>query len=200
MKKLTKIMYMVILAFAVCGCSAKSDEALAGSSEGNLQDYPRIVLINNASYYGSDEKCAAVPRKAPDGTIETFVDAEIMPDVNGTANFGAEQGQLEYMFVEDGRLIVHIGEDWYYFDKQGENTVEGTYKAYEIETFDGEVIVIDDSNIISQQAVEDVLETTLVPSEAEVIAPGRDYVYLADDNNYYVEDAVDNLLTIATKE
>ena len=38
MKKLTKILYMVILAFAVCGCSAKSDEALSGSSEGNLQE------------------------------------------------------------------------------------------------------------------------------------------------------------------
>lgn len=74
-----------------------------------------------------------------------------------------------------------------------------SYKTYETGTFDGTVIKIDETNIISQEKVEDVLETTLVPSEAEVIAPGRDFVYLADANNYYVEDVVDQLLTIAKK-
>lgn len=74
-----------------------------------------------------------------------------------------------------------------------------SYKTYETETFDGTVIKIDETNIISQEKVEDVLETTLVPSDAEVIAPGRDFVYLADANNYYVEDVVDQLLTIAKK-
>lgn len=80
-----------------------------------------------------------------------------------------------------------------------EDKKEITYKTYEVETFDGTTVKIDDTNIISQEKVEDVLETTLVPSDAEVIAPGRDFVYLADANNYYVEDVVDQLLTIAKK-
>lgn len=78
-------------------------------------------------------------------------------------------------------------------------TTDVSYKTYEAETFAGTVIKIDETNIISQEKVEDVLETTLVPSEAEVIAPGRDFVYLADADNYYVEDTVDQLLTIAKK-
>lgn len=80
-----------------------------------------------------------------------------------------------------------------------EDKKEITYKTYEVETFDGTTVKIDDTNIISQEKVEDVLETTLVPSDAEVIAPGRDFVYLADADNYYVEDTVDQLLTIAKK-
>lgn len=76
---------------------------------------------------------------------------------------------------------------------------EITYKTYEVETFDGTTVKIDDTNIISQEKVEDVLETTLVPSDAEVIAPGRDFVYLANADKYYVEDAVDQLLTVAKK-
>lgn len=79
------------------------------------------------------------------------------------------------------------------------NATVKTYKTYEVETFDGKVISIDENNIISQENIDDVLETTLVPDDAKVIAPGRDFVYLADDNQYYVEDAVDNLLTIAKK-
>lgn len=49
------------------------------------------------------------------------------------------------------------------------------------------------------EEVEDVLETTLVPEDAAVISPGRDYVYLEDDEYYYVEDTTKNLLTIASK-
>lgn len=71
--------------------------------------------------------------------------------------------------------------------------------TYEFDTFDGEHIVIDSSNIISQDKDENPLETTKVPKEAEVIAPGRDYVYLDDGDYYYVEDTVNNLVTVATK-
>lgn len=73
------------------------------------------------------------------------------------------------------------------------------YETYIIETFEGELIQIDESNIVSQQKVKDVLETDLVPANAEVIAPGRDFVYLADDSFYYIEDTTNNLLTIAAK-
>lgn len=73
------------------------------------------------------------------------------------------------------------------------------YVTYEFETFDGKNIVIDGTNIISQESVENVLETDKVPENAQIIAPGRDFVYLEDDTYYYVEDATKNLLTVATK-
>lgn len=79
--------------------------------------------------------------------------------------------------------------------------VGGTgYLVYEFETYDGQKIVIDDSNIISQTLEENVLESTSVPEGAVVIAPGRDYVYLEDENYYYVEDAANGLLTVASKD
>lgn len=113
---------------------------------------------------------------------------------------------MEYMVLEDKRMIIHLGEVWYYLEqKQEENSVvemhgsQTAYKTYEIETYEGKKLLINETNIISQEKVEDVLETTLVPADAEVIAPGRDFVYLADADNYYVEDAVDQLLTIAKK-
>ena len=123
----SSVLLMVTIVSVLCGCGAETNSPINVAIEVDNQDdqtnqeYPKIVFIENASYYGTDEICELVPRKVPDGVIETFVDAAIMPDVDGYANFGAEQGKLEYMFVEDGRLIVHIGDDWYYFEKQGEN-------------------------------------------------------------------------------
>lgn len=73
------------------------------------------------------------------------------------------------------------------------------YVTYEFETFDGDTIVIDSKNIVSQESDENPLESEKVPDDAEVIAPGRDYVYLADTSYYYVEDAENNLVTIANK-
>jgi len=102
-------------------------------------------------------------------------------------------------YMEDGNLVMHTringGNATITFEK--EKSAETI--TYEFEDFEGNTVKIDDSNIISQEQVENVLETDLVPSEAEVIAPGRDYVYLADANYYYVEDAVNGLLTIAEK-
>jgi len=71
--------------------------------------------------------------------------------------------------------------------------------TYEFDTFDGQHIVVDSSNILSQNEDENPLETTKVPKEAEVIAPGRDYVLLDDGEYYYVEDTVNNLVTVVTK-
>ena len=73
------------------------------------------------------------------------------------------------------------------------------YVTYEFETYSGKTVKIDEKNIISQEAEEDVAETDKVPENAEIIAPGRDYTYLEDDKYYYVEDAKNNLLTIASK-
>lgn len=82
-------------------------------------EYPQIAFIEDEFYYGTGEICTMVPRKAPDGMIETIVSKEIMPDAHNSANFGAEDDQMEFMFLEEeGQLIIHIGEDWYYFEKQ----------------------------------------------------------------------------------
>ncbi|GEM_PF-2118488 len=80
-----------------------------------------------------------------------------------------------------------------------EDSGSSEYTTYEFETYDGESVVIDSSNIVSQEHDDNPLESALVPSDAEVVAPGRDYVYLADDAYYYVEDAVKNLVTKANK-
>ncbi len=79
----------------------------------NETNYPKIVYVDGNTYYATDDKCEMVPRKAPDGVIETFIQSEIMPDMMDSANFGSEYGSIEYMFLEDGTLIIHLGEDWY---------------------------------------------------------------------------------------
>jgi len=73
------------------------------------------------------------------------------------------------------------------------------YVTYEFETYDGESVVIDSTNIVSQESDDNPLESAKVPADAEVIAPGRDYVYLSDASYYYVEDAVNGLVTVANK-
>lgn len=82
------------------------------------EEYPKIVYIDNVSYYGTDKICDTVPKMMPEGTIETFTPQEIMPDMPFSANFGAEYGSLEYMHLEDGSLIVHVGNDWYFFESK----------------------------------------------------------------------------------
>lgn len=110
------LLIMLLVVTGVCGCGKKAEE--------EQNDYPKIAYIDDITYYGTDEVCTMVPRKAPDGTIETFVSPEIMPDAHNSANFGSGQGKLEYMHLEDGQLIIHIGEDWYYFESQQEAVME----------------------------------------------------------------------------
>lgn len=71
---------------------------------------------------------------------------------------------------------------------------------YEFETFNGKKVTICDASICYQQSDANVLESNIVPKDAEVIAPGRDFVYLVDANYYFVEDAYRSLLTIARKD
>lgn len=73
--------------------------------------------------------------------------------------------------------------------------------TYEFETFDNVKIVIDESSIVAQEPSEDPEYSDLVPEEARdnIIAPGRDYVYLEDDENYYVADLYRKLITVADK-
>lgn len=81
-------------------------------------EYPQIAYIDDEIYYCSDKIVEMVPRQMPDGIIDTFVDAQIMPDMYNSANFGSKYGSLEYMFLEDGQLIIHVGENWYYASTQ----------------------------------------------------------------------------------
>lgn len=97
--------------------NAETEETEIVSESDSEEDYPQIAYIENEAYYGTDEICEMVPRKAVDGVIETYVPKEIMPDAHNSANFGSEEEPVEYMFLEDGQLIVHIGENWYYFEK-----------------------------------------------------------------------------------
>ena len=73
--------------------------------------------------------------------------------------------------------------------------------TYEFETFDNVKVVIDESNIIAQEASEDPEYSELVSESARgnIIAPGRDFVYLEDDAYYYVADLSRNLITVADK-
>lgn len=117
-KHLIRLFWMLslLVVLGLCGCG--SQDSKAEDSNASEPEYPQIVNIENNLYYGTGEICEMVPRKAPDGVIDTIVEKEIMPDAMGSANFGQEQGELEYMFLEDGRLIVHIDENWYYFTKE----------------------------------------------------------------------------------
>ena len=72
-------------------------------------------------------------------------------------------------------------------------TIEETSEelvTYEFETFDNVQVVIDENSIITQEPSEDPENSDLVSESARgnIIAPGRDYVYLADDDYYYVDD------------
>lgn len=72
--------------------------------------------------------------------------------------------------------------------------------AYEFETFDGLTVVINEGNMISQEACEEPLEWEGLPADAEQLAPGRDCILFADAANYYVEDVTNKLVTIAFQE
>lgn len=83
--------------------------------------------------------------------------------------------------------------------KDNEATITNTaYQTYEFETYDGESVTIDVSNIVSQMACDEPLEWDELPADAEQMAPGRDFILFADENNYYVEDATNGLVTVAT--
>ncbi|MDO4976857.1 MAG: hypothetical protein Q4E53_06305 [Eubacteriales bacterium] len=139
MKKRFVLATFAVLAIAAVGCAKKSKSPkeeitsvkeaetkemdTSQSVETTEQEYPKIVFIDNVLYYGSNEECLQVPRKMADGTIETFYAKEIMPDAPNSANFGSENEKMEYMFLEDGQLIVHDGEAWFYFEKEAADSI-----------------------------------------------------------------------------
>ena len=73
--------------------------------------------------------------------------------------------------------------------------------TYEFETFDNEKVVIDENSIVTQESSNDPEHSDFVSEAAagNIVAPGRDFVYLADDDYYYVADLSRNLITVADK-
>ena len=73
--------------------------------------------------------------------------------------------------------------------------------TYEFETFDNVKVVIDENSIVTQEHSDDPENSELVSEAAagNIIAPGRDFVYLEDDDYYYVADLSRNLITVADK-
>ena len=73
--------------------------------------------------------------------------------------------------------------------------------TYEFETFDNIKVVIDENSIVAQEPSDDPEYSDFVSEEARgnVIAPGRDFVYLEDADYYYVADISRSLITVADK-
>lgn len=82
-----------------------------------------------------------------------------------------------------------------------ENTDNKELATYEFETFDGVKVVIDESNIVTQESSDDPEHSELISEAAinNIVSPGRDYIYFADDDFYYVADLNRKLVTVATK-
>lgn len=76
--------------------------------------YPMLINVQETVYKKTKEECTMVPRRMPDGFIKTFFPKDIMPDVFDSANFGQKLGEMEYMILEDGRVIVKCGTAWFY--------------------------------------------------------------------------------------
>ena len=84
---------------------------------------------------------------------------------------------------------------------ESETTETKNLITYEFETFDNVKVVIDENSIVAQESSDDPENSDLVSAEAagNIIAPGRDFVYLEDDDYYYVADLSRNLITVADK-
>lgn len=138
-----------------------------------------------------------------DGTEDTIDGVKYLQVVNWYDDVAGVVYSLSACGENVNGMDIQVYAENIYAPLQGE--VDGDtdalaeYKTYVTELFDGSTLEINEQNILSQEPEENVLETTKVPADAEVIAPGRDYVYLADDLYYYVEDEANGLLTIATK-
>ena len=84
---------------------------------------------------------------------------------------------------------------------ESETTETKNLITYEFETFDNVKVVIDENSIVAQESSDDPENSDLVSAEAagNIIAPGRDFVYLEDADYYYVADLSRNLITVADK-
>ena len=155
------------------------------------------------SYYGADGVEAYSFTKlfeAAEGSeLQTNVSCTAIPvdsDVILIENYTTIEPKDEDQMRIDAAFETLLGT--FFLTDANASATEG-YKTYEFDTYDGTTVVIDDSNIVSQEANEDALEWEELPEDAEQLAPGRDCILFSSGDNYYVEDAANGLVTIATK-
>ncbi len=136
-------------------------------------------------------------------------DAAEGSELQTTSSYTAIPVDSDVILVESFNTIEPEEENMYKISGSFE-TVAGTfsltssdssskYQTYEFDTYDGGKVVIDDSNIVSQESIDDSLEWDELPEDAEQLAPGRDFILFSSGDKYYVEDAANNLVTIANK-
>lgn len=153
------------------------------------------------TYFGADgvEAYSFIPTS--DATEES--------ELQTTSSYTAIPVDSDVILVESFNTIEPEEENMYKISGSFE-TVAGTfsltssdssskYQTYEFDTYDGGKVVIDDSNIVSQESIDDSLEWDELPEDAEQLAPGRDFILFSSGDKYYVEDAANNLVTIANK-
>ncbi len=136
-------------------------------------------------------------------------DAAEGSELETTSSYTAIPVDSDVILIESFNTIEPEEENMYKISGSFE-TVAGTfsltssdssskYQTYEFDTYDGGKVVIDDSNIVSQESIDDSLEWDELPEDAEQLAPGRDFILFSSGDKYYVEDAANNLVTIANK-
>ncbi len=136
-------------------------------------------------------------------------DAAEGSELQTTSSYTAIPVDSDVILIESFNTIEPEEENMYKISGSFE-TVAGTfsltssdssskYQTYEFDTYDGGKVVIDDSNIVSQESIDDSLEWDELPEDAEQLAPGRDFILFSSGDKYYVEDAANNLVTIANK-
>ncbi len=136
-------------------------------------------------------------------------DAAEESELQTTSSYTAIPVDSDVILIESFNTIEPEEENMYKISGSFE-TVAGTfsltssdssskYQTYEFDTYDGGKVVIDDSNIVSQESIDDSLEWDELPEDAEQLAPGRDFILFSSGDKYYVEDAANNLVTIANK-
>ncbi len=136
-------------------------------------------------------------------------DAAEESELQTTSSYTAIPVDSDVILIESFNTIEPEEENMYKISGSFE-TLAGTfsltssdssskYQTYEFDTYDGGKVVIDDSNIVSQESVDVSLEWDELPEDAEQLAPGRDFILFSSGDKYYVEDAANNLVTIANK-
>lgn len=213
-KKLSFLTGLVLLtgSLVACGSDASSDtsqetaeevttDANDGSDVDITSDEAQNVDEEMLVYYEYEFETYDGEKVVLDQT--NITDQVVVADV-----FEAPIIPEDAQVIAPGRDFVLLADDFYYYVQDTVNnmitiatkpvSITETV-TYEFETFDGEVLVINEDNIVSQEYVEDPLESDIVPADAEVAAPGRDFVLLEDDNYYYVEDVINRLVTIVNK-
>lgn len=126
---------------------------------------------------------------------DSHVDKQIKND-----KWSVDTGNSEYYINSQGELVDRIEE----FKTQIVNghtikfpVLEGDENeivVYEFDTYDNIHVIVDATNVYQQTSLDQIGDYGDV--SLEIVAPGRDIVYMTDGQRYYIEDYSRNLLTI----